>query len=160
MSDNVFVDNGDKSGQDAAVLLLAAAEELDLPAGVVHVDTTGPNGAQFSAPEEVINKAGLKVRKDEDEEVPERLEGPTADFFAEHEGETKPEQSVATDERPGHTPDPLGRPNPMGDGQAGEAEATKRAEADRAEAEAEVEKPKAAKKTTAAKKTAAKKTGA
>lgn len=158
MSDNVFVDQGDKSGQDAAVLLLAAAEELDLPAGVVHVDTTGPNGAQFSAPEEVVKKAGLKVKKEEDEEVPERLEGPTSDFFAEHEGETKPEQSVATDERPGHTPDPLGRPNPIADGQAGEAEATKSAAA--AEEEAKAEKPKAAKKTTAAKKTAAKKTGA
>lgn len=157
MSDNVFVDQGDKSGQDAAVLLLAAAEELDLPAGVVQVDTTASGGAQFRAPKEVVDKAGLKAKKDEAEDVPERLEGPTADFFAEHEGETKPEQSVATDERPGHTPDPLGRPNPMGDGQAGEAEATKSAEAARAEAD---EKPKAAKKTTAAKKTAAKKTGA
>jgi hypothetical protein len=158
MSDNVIVDNGDKSGQDTAVLLLAAAEELDLPAGVVHVDTTGPSGARFKAPQEVVDKAGLKAAKDEDEEVPERLEGPTSDFFAEHEGETKPEQSVATDERPGHTPDPLGRPNPIADGQAGEAEATKSAAA--AEAEAEADKPKAAKKTTAAKKTAAKKTGA
>jgi hypothetical protein len=157
MSDNVLVDQGDKSGQDTAVLLLAAAEELDLPAGVVQVDTTGPNGAQFRAPEDVVKKAGLKAKADEAEDVPERLEGPTADFFAEHEGETKPEQSVATDERPGHTPDPLGRPNPIGDGQAGEAEATKSAEAARAEAD---EKPKAAKKTTAAKKTAAKKTGA
>lgn len=158
MSDNVIVDNGDKSGQDTAVLLLAAAEELDLPAGVVQVDTTGSNGARFKAPQEVIDKAGLKARKEEEEDVPEKLEGPTADFFDDHKGEVKPEQSVATDERPGHTPDPLGRPNPVADGQAGEAEATKRAEADAAEAE--VEKPKAAKKTTAAKKTAAKKTGA
>lgn len=158
MSDNVFVDQGDKSGQDAAVLLLAAAEELDLPAGVVVVDTTGPNGAQFSAPEEVVKKAGLKVRADDEEEVPDRLEGPTPDFFADHEGETKPEQSVSTDTTPGATTDPLGRPNPMGDGQAGEAEATKRAEAI-AEEQAKAEQKPAAKKT-AAKKTAAKKTGA
>lgn len=151
MSDNVFVDQGDKSGQDAAVLLLAAAEELDLPAGVVTVDTTGPEGAQFKAPSEVVKKAGLKEAKSEDEDVPEKLEGPTPDFF--DEGRT--EDEVATDETPGQTADPLGKPDPAADGQAGESEAAARAAA--AEAEAE-ESPTPAKKTTAAKKTAAKKT--
>lgn len=148
MGDNVRVDQGDKSGQDAAILLLAAAEELDLPAGVVGLDTTGPSGAVFTAPEEVVKKAGLSVEKDEQAEVSDRLEGPTADFFA--DGRT--EDEVATDETPGATADPLGKPDPAADGQAGESEAAARAAA--AEADAEP-----AKKTTA-KKTAAKKTTA
>lgn len=157
MSDNVFVDEGDKSGGDVAVLLLAAAESLNLPAGVVLLDSTGPNGLRFKAPKEVVEEAGLDEAKDPDEDVSDRLEGPTPDFFAEHEGETKPEQTVATDTTPGQTADPLGRPNPIADGQAGEAEATKRAAAAEAE-DKPVAKKAAAKKTTAAK--AAKKTGA
>jgi len=102
MGDNVRVDQGDKSGQDAAVLLLAAAEELDLPAGVVSIDTTGPNGAVFVAPKEVVEKAGLSVEEKDEEEVSDRLEGPTADFFAEGRSESE----VATDETPGATTDP------------------------------------------------------
>lgn len=39
---------------DTAVLLLAAAEELDLDPGVVRTTTSG-----FLVPEEVANKAGL-----------------------------------------------------------------------------------------------------
>lgn len=154
MGDIVKVDQGEHSGQDAATLLLAAAEELDLPAGVVTVDTTGPNGMVFAAPEEVVKKAGLKAQKDADEDVPDRLAGPTPDFFAEHEGETKPEQAVSTDERPGHTADPLSGPNPLNDGQAGQSQASARAAADKAA------EPKAAAKKTTAKKAAAKKTGA
>lgn len=138
MGDNVRVDQGDKSGQDAAVLLLAAAEELDLPASVVSVDTTGPNGATFVAPKEVVEKAGLSEEEKQDEEVSDRLEGPTPDFFADGRNESE----VATDETPGQTGDPLGKPDPAADGQAGESQ---------------TEKP-AAKKTSAAKKTAAKKT--
>jgi hypothetical protein len=157
MSDNVFVDNGDNSGQDAATLLLAAAEELDLPAGVVVVDTTGPSGSRFSAPAEVVKKAGLKEAKEESEEVPDRLAGPTPDFFADGHSESE----VSTDTTPGATTDPIGRPDPAADGQAGESEAAKRAEADRAEAEEKpAAKKAAAKKTTPAKKAAAKKTGA
>lgn len=142
MSENVIVEQGEHNGQETAILLLAAAEELDLPAGVVRVDTIGSDGARFSAPEEVVKKAGLKVAVDEDEEVSDRLTGPTADFFAENEGEFKPEQKVASDNTPIQTNDPALGYHPVGDGQNGEAEPTQRA---------------AAKKTTAAKKTAAKK---
>lgn len=53
MSDQVEVPFGD-SAQDTAVLLLAAAEELDLDASVVR---TGEG--TFFAPSEVVEKAGL-----------------------------------------------------------------------------------------------------
>lgn len=112
MGDNVRVDQGDTGQQDAAVLLLAAAEELGLPAGVVTVDTLGPDGPSFSAPQEVVEKAGFKAEESPSEDVPDRLQGPTADFFADHEGEAKPEQGVATDETTGATVDPDNKPEP------------------------------------------------
>lgn len=51
MSEEVAVEFGD-SASDTAVLLLAAAQELDLPADVVRVG----NG-EFLVPEEVAKKA-------------------------------------------------------------------------------------------------------
>lgn len=47
--------------QDTAILLLAAAQELDLPADVVKVTTDGEGG--FEVPEEVRDKAGLGDEK-------------------------------------------------------------------------------------------------
>lgn len=96
---NVYVDQGDKSGQDAAVLLLAAAEELELPASVVTVDSTGSEGARFSAPAEVVKKAGLKEAKQPKEEVSDRLQGPTPDFFA-GDNEASKADSVSENKAP------------------------------------------------------------
>ena len=155
MSDNVFVDQGDYNGQEAAILLLAAAEELDLPPGVVSVDTTGSSGSRFQAPADVVKKAGLKPEKDQAEEVPDQLDGPTPEFFANADkGDPKPEQSVATDPRLGASPDPLGHPDPAADGQAGESQASQRAESLRQE----TSKKATAKKAVPAKKAAAKST--
>jgi len=47
--------------QDTAILLLAAAQELDLPADVVKVTTHDEGG--FVVPEEVRDKAGLGDEK-------------------------------------------------------------------------------------------------
>lgn len=54
MSDNVRVPRGD-SISDTATLLLAAAEEKDLPASVVTVSSLGG----FLVPEEIAKAAGL-----------------------------------------------------------------------------------------------------
>lgn len=64
MSDNetVEVPFGD-SGSDTATLLLAAAQELDLPAGVVKA-----KGRSFVVPAEVAKKAGIKPAKSEGDE--------------------------------------------------------------------------------------------
>jgi hypothetical protein len=157
MSENVRVAASDEYTQgEVATLLLAAVEELGLPAGVVTVDTTG-SGPNLSAPAEVVKKAGLKAEDDEAEEVSDELDGPTAEFFRNaKKGDPKPEQAVSGDSRPGATVDPGPTPNPMGDGQAGEATETKaaaaRAEADQAPAKKAVAKKAAAKKSTTAKK--------
>lgn len=104
MTNYVKVDQGDHSLEEAAVLLLDAVEKSDdHNAGVVGYDSYYGG---FTAPEEIVKAAGLKAYSEEEEEVPDRLEGPTPDFFAEHEGETKPEQSVASDNRPIATTDP------------------------------------------------------
>lgn len=154
--ENVRVASSDEySQQEIAVLLLAAVEELGLPAGAVTVDTTTSSGSGLSAPKEAVKKAGLEEEKDESEDVSDELEGPTAEFFRNaKKGDPKPEQQVAGDNRPGATTDD-GSGRAMGDGQAGEAEATRRAAA-RAEADKNAEK-KAPAKKAAAKKTAAKK---
>ena len=81
MTDNVNVDQGEHSQQDAATLLLAAAEELGLDPGVVRLSTSG-SGPGFNAPEDVVKKAGLKAEKVEEEEVSDKLEGPTPEHFA------------------------------------------------------------------------------
>jgi hypothetical protein len=61
---NVEVHFGDNA-QDTATLLLAAAEDLKLEPTVVEVRGT----STFSVPEEVAEKAGLKVTSaDEDEQ--------------------------------------------------------------------------------------------
>lgn len=68
MSDEVEVEFGEKP-DETATLLLAAAEELDLPASVVR---TG--GGVFVVPDEVRKKAGLEEKKDESEESAEAEE--------------------------------------------------------------------------------------
>lgn len=60
MTDDVTVPFGEDQ-QDTAILLLAAAQELDLPADVVKVTTDGEGG--FLVPEEVRDKAGLGDEK-------------------------------------------------------------------------------------------------
>lgn len=98
MTDNVSVSFGD-SAEETAVLLLAATEELEQNPGVVTVDQE--RSGHFVAPADVVKKAGLKPAKFEEEEVPDRLSGPTPDFFADNEGVDKPEQQVATDPQQG-----------------------------------------------------------
>ena len=58
MSENVEVPQGDNAG-DTATLLLAAAQELDLDPSVVTVTSSGSEGLSYSAPPEVVDKAGL-----------------------------------------------------------------------------------------------------
>lgn len=71
MSDNVEVpfDNA----ADQATLLLAAAEELDMEAGVVQTTSFG-----FLVPAEVAKKAGLEPKESEDEKSEEKPAKKTA----------------------------------------------------------------------------------
>lgn len=93
MSDNVKVEYGD-SATDTAVLLLAAVEEMDLDPSVVKVDQE--RYGFFEAPADVVKKAGLKAHKEPEEEVSDRLAGPTPDLFAEREAaQEKPEPKKA-----------------------------------------------------------------
>lgn len=60
MSENVEIKSG--HDQDTAVLLLAAAEELELDVAVVRTTSDG-----FSVPREVADQAGVEYESDEDE---------------------------------------------------------------------------------------------
>lgn len=70
MSDNVEVPFGDDAGE-TATLLLAAAEDLDLPADSVLTTSD----STFSVPEDVAKKAGVDYESDDesdDEDKPKK----------------------------------------------------------------------------------------
>lgn len=150
MSEHVQVSYGD-SAEDTAVLLLAAAEALDLDPSVV---TVSPADGAFVAPEEVVKKAGLKEAKERKTDQPvDAGDNPEQIAkLAESEPQTSPSDPDDQPTDPGTNPDDVQK---SVDASREETPPAKEAPAKKTAA-----KKTAAKKTTPAKKTAAKKSTA
>lgn len=139
MSDNVKVGFGD-SAQDTAVLLLAAAEELDQPASVVQVEN---ETNRFVVPKEVAKKAGLSEEDDPDYGQPTDA------------GDNPDEVAKTAESEPQTSPDDTTQPTDAGDN----PEEVQKGSTQQESGSPAPEKKTPAKRTTA-KKTAAKKTTA
>lgn len=150
MSDDVQVSYGE-SAEDTAVLLLAAAEELDLDASVV---TVSPADGTFSAPKEVVKKAGLKEHKEPETDQPVDA-GDNPDEIAklaQSEPQTSPVDPDSQPTDAGDNPDLIQKSvDASREDTAKKAVPAKKTAAKRAPAKKAAAKKTAAKKTTARK---------